>query len=120
MSAASQGGVRPADSALSAKVTGDTPITEAGKVATNLMAWCTYEIETLAGEVTLLGDECSASGENRIGALLRCYGSRIEALNSALMSFFGNDEIPVGDVHRELYRGAKPFDPKEYGAHVSG
>lgn len=95
-------------------LTGDTPITKGGAVARNLVSWCSFDIEYLAGEITLLGEECTAEGQNRLGALLRCYGVRIGSLNSVLMSFLTDDEISLQHAHRAIYRGAKKFDPKEF------
>lgn len=98
---------------IAAQITADTLITEAGAAANRVVSWCSYDIEDLANEVTLLGDECSANGETRMGSLLRCYGTRIAELNSVLMSYLTSDHITLGDAHRAVYRGAKQFDPKK-------
>lgn len=96
-------------------ITGETRITEGGELAANLALWCSHDIETLANEVTLLGEECTASGEGKIGALLRCYGIRIEQLNSAIMSFLSRDSVfTMSDMHHAHIGHAKFFTPEEH------
>jgi len=94
--------------------TAETPITEAGVAAENLALWCSHDIETLADEVTLLGEEATVEGQTRMGALLRCYGTRIAELNGAIMSVLGGDSVmTMRDLQRAHYRGAKFFKPQE-------
>ncbi|MGB3069784.1 MAG: hypothetical protein WBC18_14615 [Ottowia sp.] len=95
-------------------ITAETPITEAGVAAENLALWCSHDIKTLADEVTLLGEEATVEGQTRMGALLRCYGTRIAELNGAIMSHLSGDSVmTMRDLQRAHYRGAKFFQPQE-------
>ncbi|MCT6721770.1 hypothetical protein N4G42_25520, partial [Acidovorax sp. K2F] len=56
------------------EIASDTPLVNAGKDAANIALWCSYDIETLAAEVTLLGEECDFEGNVGLGAKARCFG----------------------------------------------
>lgn len=87
-------------------VTAETPIADAGEMGTSLLLECTWDIAGVAEAVTLLGDELG-SDDVHITALLRCYGTRIAALNSVLMEHLSSQMVTVNDVHRTIYCGAK-------------
>lgn len=98
----------------STHLTKDTPITEDRGAADNLLVQGTYEIEALATEITCLGNEAVADGNNRFASLLRCYGLRVKKLNSLLMSHLGGEDLPMGHVHHVIFGSSKAFDPEEY------
>lgn len=96
------------------EVNPSTPLLEAGKSAADMAIWCTHDIETLSNEVILLGDDCDYEGQTSIGAKLRCFGARINSLNSVVMSYLGGDDnLTIGEVNTAYYGGAKPFKPQE-------
>lgn len=91
-----------------------TPLMDAGKTAANMVLWCTHDIETLSDEVTLLGDDCDYEGATSIGAKLRCFGARINSLNSVVMSYLSREDgLTIGEVNTAYYGGAKPFKAQE-------
>lgn len=96
------------------EVTASTPLVKAGKAGSDLTLWCSYDIEHLANELTLLGDEADFEGATGIGAKVRCLGARVRGLNSVIMYYLGgDDDLTIGEATTSYYAGAKSFKPQE-------
>lgn len=81
-------------------ITSDTELPEGGKVAETMMARVTYDIAGMSEAVAGLAEEID---DQNHAALARCYGLRIGALNSVLMSYLSGDSITLLDAHQQLY-----------------
>ncbi len=88
-------------------ITANTPSHRAGEFGDRLLINACYEIEQIADEVTLLGDEAAVSSEFKMAALLRCYGTRVKNLNGLLMGHLDRDGESLARVQSALYAGAK-------------
>lgn len=88
-------------------ITASTPSHRAGEFGDRLLINACYEIEQLADEVTLLGDEAAVNSEFKMAALLRCYGTRVKNLNGLLMGHLDRDGESLARVQSALYAGAK-------------
>jgi len=99
--------IRRVDMDETGAVTAETHTHLAGKHGVKLMIQCAYDIEGIADAVTNMGDEPVLDGEPGMAALLRCYGTRIKALNSMVISHLDRDIIKLSNVQHALYRGAR-------------
>lgn len=70
---------------------------------------CTWDIDGIAGAVKALADEVGAEGDIAIEALLRCYGMRITALNSQVMSYLDKGTgVTAEHMHKAIFGHFKP------------
>ena len=75
---------------------------------------CTWDIEGIAGAVNALADEVGAEGDISVEALLRCYGMRITALNSQVMSYLDQEPCVTAEhMHKAIYGKAKQLEGAE-------
>ena len=74
---------------------------------------CTWDISSLAQAVTLLADE--VDGDIKFEGLLRCYGTRIAALNGMLMAYLDDDGTTAKEMHQKIFGFAKPFEGRADG-----
>jgi len=81
------------------QITADTPLPEGGTFAWRLVFDAAADIEVLANEVISRADEL----EPAEGVVIRALVVRIHAMNSILLSYIGNDDLTIGDAHREIY-----------------
>lgn len=88
-------------------ISGETPLTEAGQHATDLLLQCTYEIEPLSK--LLVEKSWLLDGNNLDTAMIvRAAAVRIKQLNSVLMTYLGEDEfVTLGEVHFKVYQGTE-------------
>ncbi|MBB6577970.1 hypothetical protein HNP33_002038 [Comamonas odontotermitis] len=91
----------------------DTPVHEAGRTGKVLALQCTWDVGVVAEEIVKLGDWLEDYNPATLEGLLRCYGLRIQALNGKLMAYLDGDGTTAGDVHRELFKGSRPFRGEE-------
>ena len=86
------------------------PATQAGRPGKLLALQCTWDIESVAGEIAKLGDRLDDYSTLTVEGLLRCYALRILALNAQLMAYLDDDGTTLCDMHRKLFRGTRPFE----------
>ena len=67
---------------------------------------CTWDISSIAEALTLMADE--VNGDVKFEGLLRCYGMRIETLNSMLMGYLDGGGNSEDEMHRKLFGRSKP------------
>ena len=87
-------------------VTSDTFTRNAGEKGVSMILQCTYDIDGIADAITTLPEEYGMDGEPALAAVLRCFGTRIAALNSMVMSHLNMDELKLREVQHTLYRDA--------------
>lgn len=67
---------------------------------------CTWDIRSIAEALILMADEIS--GDVRFEGLLRCYGMRIDTLNSMLMGYLDGCGTPEREMYRKVFGRSKP------------
>lgn len=75
---------------------------------------CSLDIEGIASAVTQMAEEVGAEGDTKTEALLRCYGMRITALNSQLMSYLGEEkDITEQHMRKAIFGCLKELEGAE-------
>jgi hypothetical protein len=89
-------------------VTANTPLNASGFYGLELAQRCTWDIEPLCHQLMELSWKLPIDdGEP---GLVRAAAVRISSLNSVLMSYLGNDIVPLEDAHRKVYGGLERLD----------
>lgn len=86
------------------------PAAQAGRPGRLLALQCTWDIESVAGEIAKLGDRVDEYPALAIEGLLRCYALRVLALNSQLMAYLDDDGTTLGDMHQKVFQSTRPFE----------
>ncbi|QIL78587.1 hypothetical protein G7047_17240 [Diaphorobacter sp. HDW4A] len=69
---------------------------------------CTRDISAIAQAVTLMADE--VDGDVKFEGLLRCFGTRIFALNGMLMAYLDEDGTTAKEMHQKIFGLAIPYE----------
>ena len=88
--------------------TKDQPQIESHEERRMLALQCTWDISAIAQAVTLMADELD--GDVKFEGLLRCFGTRITALNGMLMAYLDADGTTPKEMHRQIFGCAKPYE----------
>lgn len=91
----------------------DTPAHQAGRTGRMLALQCTWDTDGIAAEVLNLSNSIDDYSNITLEGLLRCYGLRIQALNSQLMAYISQDGTTAGEMHQAIFHYSRPFRGEE-------